>query len=274
MRKLAHIINPVAVKESSDLFIAQPVTFESLRVAKQFADSAVEVSQYTAQYPEDHSIIPDSFVRTSDLDRSVLDLGAFQVPRKLPLIGDILGRLYDASDAEYFIYSNVDIALMPNFYVTVNAIIEAGYDAFVINRRTIPSQYRSARELPLMYAEVGHSHPGYDCFIFRRECVPRFLLGSMCIGASKIGVALTANLICFARRFKEFADVHMTFHIGNDRAWRNPTLNDYFIHNKNEAQRILSSLAPMFDLNNLPEVGMPGLIEYFAWLKNNSKSFP
>ncbi len=273
MRKLAHIINPVAVKESSDLFIAQPITFESMRVAKQFANGAVEVAQYTAQYPEDHPIIPDSFIRTPDLDRSILDFGSFQVPRKLPLIGDILGRLYNASDAEYFIYTNVDIALMPNFYVAVNEIIDAGYDAFIINRRTLPPHYRSVSELPIMYTDIGQSHPGYDCFIFRRECVPRFLLGNVCIGAPKIGVVLAANLICFAKRFKEHANVHLTFHIGNDLSWQNPVLNDYFIHNKNETEKILNSLASMFDLNNLPAVGMRGLIKYFDWLKSKSRSF-
>ncbi len=79
----------------------------------------------------------------------MLDCGRFAVPRKLPLIKDILGRLYDASDAEYFIYTNVNIGLMPNFYVAVNAIIESGYDAFVINRRTISLRCReSGIEVP------------------------------------------------------------------------------------------------------------------------------
>ncbi len=35
--KLAHIINPVAVQGSSDLFIAQPITFETMKVARNFA---------------------------------------------------------------------------------------------------------------------------------------------------------------------------------------------------------------------------------------------
>ena len=209
--------------------------FESMRVAKQFADGAVEVAQYTAQYPEDRPIIPEWYVQTPDLDRSVQNLGTFQVPRKLPLIGDILGRLYEASDAEYFIYSNVDIALMPNFYVTVNAIIEAGYDAFIINRRTLPPTYRRVSELPIMYAEVGQSHPGYDCFVFRRERLPGFMLGGICVGVPKIGVTLAANMICSARKFREFDDLHLTFHIGDDRTWGDPTLHDYFVYNTKEA---------------------------------------
>ena len=274
MRTLAHIVNPVAIGETSDLFVAQPITFESMRLAREFARGTVDVSLHTAQFAEDHAIIPDYLACTSDLTRSVLDCGRFAVPRKLPLIKDILDRLYDASDAEYFIYTNVDIGLMQNFYVAVNAIIESGYDAFVINRRTISPRYRSVQELPLMYADPGKSHPGYDCFIFRRECVPRFLLGDVCIGAAQVGVALAANVVCLAKRFKEYADVHLTFHIGNDGSWQNPALNDFFVHNKRETEIILNSLAPKFDLNKLPEVGMRGLIKYFDWLKSKPRSLP
>ena len=267
IRKLAHIINPVAVKESSDLFIAQPITFESMRVAKQFADGAVEVAQYTAQYSEDRPIIPEWYVQTPDLDRSVQNLGSFQVPRKLPLIGDILNRLYEASDAEYFIYTNVDIALLPSFYTAVNTIIDAGYDAFIINRRTLPAHYRRIEELPLMYADIGQSHPGYDCFVFRREAVPHFLLGAVCIGVPKIGVTLAANMVCFARRFREFGELHLTFHIGDDGTWRRHGVNEYFNYNKMEGEKILNTLAPRFDIQNLPKVDMPNLAAYFEWLK-------
>ena len=31
MLKITHIINPVKVNESSDLFVAQPITFESMK---------------------------------------------------------------------------------------------------------------------------------------------------------------------------------------------------------------------------------------------------
>ena len=69
--KFTHIINPVKVSEASDLFVAQPVTFETMRRAKQFAGNEIEVNLITTQYPEDHSIIPEFFTKTKDLDRSV-----------------------------------------------------------------------------------------------------------------------------------------------------------------------------------------------------------
>lgn len=267
MRRLAHIINPVVVGEKSDLFVAQPITFASMRIAKQFAKGTVEVDVYTAQYAEDHAVIADWYQRTPDLNRSVLDFGNFQVPRKLPLIGDIIGRLQQASDAEYFIYTNVDIALMPSFYVTVNAIIDAGIDAFVINRRTLPPVYKHPGQLPLMYAEVGESHPGYDCFVFRRDRVKEFRLGHICVGIPKIGVVLAANLICFAKKFWEFGGLHLTFHIGNECRHNNPALRDYHEFNTSEAERIMIELAPHFDVANLPSVGLPWLKQHLERLK-------
>jgi len=88
MRKIAHIINPVIVKESSDLFIAQPITFETMRIAQEFARGHVDVALYSAQYPEDRPIIPEWFQMTPDLDRSILNIGSFHAKRKLPLVKD------------------------------------------------------------------------------------------------------------------------------------------------------------------------------------------
>lgn len=244
MRTIAHIINPVIVGTSSDLFVAQPITFETMRRAREFARGQVEVTLYSAQYPEDRPLVPDDFHMTPDLDRSVLDLGTFRKLRKLPLLADILGRLYDASDAEYFIYTNVDIALMPHFYVTVNQIIEAGYDAFVINRRTITDRFQTLAEIPLMYAEVGQPHEGHDCFVFRREVYPRYKLGAICIGATWFGRVLLWNLICQAKNFREFKDHHLTFHIGAGRyeAWQADEYTDYRAHNISELLKILTEL--------------------------------
>lgn len=123
MRKFAHIIHPLIVPESSDLYKAQPVTFKTMEIARDFARDELEVEFYSAQYIEDREIVPNVFVMTPDLDRSILDFGDFKHRRRLPLLKDILDRLYAATDAEYFIYTGVDIALQPYFYLTVNTII-------------------------------------------------------------------------------------------------------------------------------------------------------
>ena len=148
-----------------------------MKTAQQQAQGKVDITIYTAQYPEDHAIIPEGFIKTPDLDRSILDISQFQVPRKLPIIKDILDRLYQvAVDADYLIYTNADIALQPHFYTEVAKLIEQGYDAFIINRRTIPDHYKDISEIPQMYAEKGEPHPGQDCFVFKRSLYEKFYL--------------------------------------------------------------------------------------------------
>lgn len=255
--KVAHIVNPVKVGEASDLYIAQPVTFVSMEAARRFSSHEVDVSFFTAQYPEDRCIIPGGFVPAPDLERSVPDTRDFKIPRKLPLIKDILDRLYDntSDEHEYLIYTNVDIGLQPYFYRSVSTIAARGYDAFIINRRTIPDTYRHPGELPLMYGEVGESHKGWDCFVFKRSLYPRFRLGTACIGTGWIGRVLITNMAAFARRFKIFTDLHLTFHIGNEKSWKSGDYNDYLQHNRNECRKILETfekeLGP-FDRTKIP----------------------
>jgi hypothetical protein len=184
-------------------------------------------------------MVPPDFQMTPDLERSVLDLGSFRVPRRLPLIADILDRLYEAAEAEYLIYTNVDIALMPHFYLVVDRFIEMGYDAFAINRRTVSQAHTRLEDIPLMAAQVGESHRGHDCFVFRKDAYPHYCLGTACIGAARVGAVLGLNLAYHSERFQEFTDLHLTFHIGNEKVHRSPQLRDYFAHNEREAKKVL-----------------------------------
>lgn len=253
--RIAHIINPVRVNSSSDLFVAQPVTFESMRRAATHASGSVNVDLYTAQFPEDSEIIPDFFRKTPDLSRSIRDVALLDHAKKLPLIKDILDRLYEADPhADYLIYSNVDIALQPHFYIAVKQYIEQGFDALVINRRTIPADLNTVAQLEQMYAHPGEPHPGYDCFVFRRTLYPSLALDNVCIGARYIGKLLVDNLRHCASRFQILTDEQLTFHIGNDRTWDSPAqqdLNDFnrtaYEHNM---KRLKLSHNIMFPDNN------------------------
>lgn len=179
---------------------------------------------------------------TPDLDRSVLNVAQFRVDRKLPLLADILDRLYCSSDAEYFVYTNSDIAVQPSFYLAIGDFIEAGHDSFVINRRTIIGDYRSADDLESMYNDPGRPHRGWDCFIFRRSMYPNFRLFDICIGASRAGLALLANLVAYSEHFDEFKDERLTFHIGDARSWLRSEYADYDEHNTKQLMRILTEL--------------------------------
>ena len=241
-RKIAHVINPFRVSDNSDLFHAQPITFETMRKAKRKCQAEVDVTLYSAHYLEDVDIIPKDFIPLKPLNKSILDVGKFKLQRKLPLIADILSRLYKITDAEYLVYTNVDIALMPTFYTAVNQFIRKGHDAFIINRRTISTKYRKVGEISQMYNEIGKPHPGYDCFIFKRDTYPKFRLRNICIGINYVGLALYKNLECHAINFKVFEDLHLTFHIGNDKPWKLDEFADYRKHNENEYNKVIDDL--------------------------------
>jgi hypothetical protein len=238
--RFVHVVNPVKVEPSSDLYVAQPITFESMRVAQQFAASfSLETQLCAVNFSEDNEIVPSFFERRKHLERSVLDVGSFSIPRKLPLIKDILDLATAATDADYIIYSNVDIAVVPHFYLSLDSIIREGWDAFMITRRTLSKDYRSVSQLWRMYAEKGDRHPGNDCFIFRREAYASYDLGEACIGVRGFAKVLGINLIVHAQKFEHFKDLHLTFHIGDDRIWDAKEWADYSIHNLDVVRRLL-----------------------------------
>ena len=223
--RFTHVINPFGAESGSEHDIAQRVTFASLRRAVDDARSAgLGVEVLAAAYAEDAPAIEPPARAAANLYRSILDF----VPagrgsaRRLPLLADILHAARAEGRGRYLIYTNVDIALQPHFYVEVNRMIGAAGEGcgFVINRRTIPGQYDNPAQLPHMYAEVGEAHPGYDCFVFPMARMDRLRLGAVCIGANWVGMTLLANLDALCGGFVVHKDLHLTFHIGDDRTWQ------------------------------------------------------
>ncbi|WP_417237261.1 hypothetical protein [Bizionia paragorgiae] len=258
--KLFHIINPVKVNKSSDLFKAQPITFETIRKAKEFAGDVLDVNVITAQYPEDIEIIPEYFQQTPNLNRSIIDFGTFKKKRKLPLLKDILQRAVDYdTKADYIVYTNVDIAVQPHFYLFIKQKIEEGHDAFIINRRTISDRY-TLKTLAEAYSDYGESHPGYDCFVFKKEIYSNFNLENICIGAAFVGLALYLNLRLFSNSFLEFNDKHLTFHIGNDKVWKEESNNEFEKFNKTEFQKIKDNFESNYSsINDIISAAFPSL---------------
>lgn len=245
MISLAHIINPVKAKEGSELFIAQPIVFEAIRKAKDFAKS-VDVQLLSAQFEEDHEIIPDFFEKTADLENNI-QINGF---KKLPLIKDILAKLHESSNADYFIYTNTDIIVLPQFYETVTKIAEQGYDAFIINRRRIPKVYKSVNDLPFIYSDLGKSHPGFDCFVFKRELFPKFSLGEICVGIPFVEATLMHNLFAHAEKCKLFDDLHLTTHIGMDVMPQRD--GEYYKHNRKEFEKIKKEFMQLLNVKKMP----------------------
>lgn len=241
MLKLAHIINPVKVPESSDLFVAQPVTYESMRRAAEFAADQAQVELYAVGYAEDAEIIPDYFKSLPNLERSVLDVAQFSRSRKLPLIADILDKAKQV-DADYLVYTNVDISLMPHFYSAISNYISKGYDAIAINRKTISYEYTQVEDLPKMYAQIGQKHEGIDCFVFRKQWLDDFYWGNSIIGSGPVGIAFCLNMIAKAQKFIWLEGADLTFHLGDDKAWTDPTQMDYVDFSYNALAEIAKRL--------------------------------
>ena len=252
MHSIAHIIHPAEVPPESDLRVAQPVTFESMRVAQAFAREKVDVSLFAVKLADESPEWPAGFTRLPDLDRTVCDVASFEQKRKFALVDDILGRLAAGTDADYLIYTNVDIALQPYFYTAVSDIIETGVEAFSINRRSISDVFTTPLELNLMYAEVGQGHPGHDCFVFKRQAYERFCLGQTCIGCNWIGRVMLTNLMCTASTFKVFEDLHLTFHIGDAMVWRTREREDYDAHNNTQLRQAIRHFKALGQLVDLP----------------------
>ncbi len=267
---IAHIINPVRLPAEHELMIAQPITFASmLRAQEEAIDDGLEVELCTTQFPEDRSIIPRGFRILNNLDRSVLDIRSFQRPRKLPLIADLLERLYEHSSAEYLIFTNVDIGLLPDFYKRVAALLELGHDALIINRRRLAPIYHSPDDLPAIYADPGRPHPGFDCFVFHRSLYANFQLNDICVGVPFIGVTLVHHLFAFAEHPLLVDEEHLTFHIGLNIM--PPRDREYYWHNRRAFRSIRDQhLWPHFDIRRFPYAELPFWQRYWRWVCNPS----
>ena len=212
--------------------------------ARNFSVSMKENIDLVATfYSEDEGIVREnSFIKTEPLEMSALDIKEWGIPRKLPLFREILDRLYETSDADYFIQTNADIGLMPYFYIFVKDLIDGGCDSFCINKRIIPEELKD-ESLSVMWSTPGLPHAGCDCFVFRRELYPKFDLGDIIMGTPWSETTLMTNMIAYAKNFNVFKNAHATFHLGDRRIWLGHEYNDFRVHNTNEFARILKKLS-------------------------------
>jgi hypothetical protein len=263
--RINHIINPYG---SSDIDI-QSITFTSMLVAQKQANEAVKVSLFSTQFEEDQAHIHAGFIALSSLTKSVLDVNPNLSGRPLPLIADILEKLREAPDADYYIYTNTDIGLMPFFYDAVHQYILKGHDAVVINRRRISKKHTTINELPFMYADLGKSHPGFDCFVFKKELLEKFMFGNICVGIPFIEVCFIHNIVAYAVNPLFVSDAHLTFHIGMEVM---PKRNrDYYWHNRNEFfAHIYPVLKPHFTWSKFPYAALSFPKRALKWILNPS----
>lgn len=267
MPSIAHLVNPFLVPAGSNPAFMQQVTFKSILNARDFAGGQVQVDLLAVGYPEDAPMMPEGFRVCESLQHSVLDKGTFKKQRKLPLIAELIERLAKNSTADYLIYTNADIALMPQFYLVVNRFLQQGHDALLINRRGISTGYKSLEQLPLMYSEYGKPHPGFDCFVFKRELAAKLKLGHICIGIPFLEVSLVHNLIACAENLKLIDDLHLTFHLGTEVM--PPVDEEYYRHNRGEYENnIYPHIKDQLDIRKFPYAELPFYKRMMKWALN------
>lgn len=270
--RLAHIINPYSSPKGSEHFIAQAITLRSILSARLNEPALYDLELYAAILRGDEHLVPDDF-KIIYLERNLKDVASFGHSRPLPLIADIVNALNKASSAEYFIYTNIDISLQPHFYASVCKHLAKGYDSLIINRRGIPSHFNSVDQLPEMYEEKGDSHPGYDCFVFKKEISQRFVFKNICLGIPRFERVFVLNLICFSDTLLFLEDEFLTFHIGQIiyKTWGD---KDHLKHNQKEYEKIKKEIFGQLKITKFPYWNDPMVKRYWKWLWNPSFSLP
>jgi hypothetical protein len=239
---LVHVVNPFSQPANESHTRTQHSTLVTMEQAATLEGAGVR--QISVSTREDRGIAPNSFVRANDLDRTVLDVGSFAKPRPLPLLFDILDRAGTyAQPDDYLIYTNIDICLMPQFYRAIRDLISLGFDAIMVNRRTVSDVADYHVNHALAASEVGLNHPGFDCLIFRRALYSLFVRCNVCIGAPAVARALLYNMITHSRRTLMLKNVHLTYHLGNDQIWLEKSFADYHQFNIREVIGVMQQLA-------------------------------
>lgn len=236
--RFSHIINPFPAKPGSEHAIASAITYATLRRAYAEARSkGVGVEVRAVVLPGDEPAIEPPAEMAPHLTRTVQDICPLRPPRPLPLIADILTKGATGARGSHLIFSNMDISVQPDFYVTLNTLMRDRFDEsrpFAVYRRNISAQYSRLDQLDQMYAEQGTRAYGYDCFVFPARYLEKLDLGQCCIGSAYFDLLLFMALDAASGfRAARVGGIRLTFHIGNEIEWTRHM--DYIEHNLAES---------------------------------------
>ena len=239
--RIAHLVNPVRMPKTSDLYIAQPMAFRAMADARDVTKHA-DVTLVGRRFPEDEGYLNSCFDMNLTLDRSAQDLGTIPGARKLPILSEVFSLKDLPEDITHIVYTNSDIGVQRHFYDFVAERIGEGYDALVINRRTLPKKFSRSSELGDIYADMGKDHPGFDCFVVSREVLEQCDFADTLVGVHLIGRVIYWNIIARAQNIGYFPARQLTFHIGDDVPSKGRSSLPYIKHNMKQGSRVVSGL--------------------------------
>jgi FkbM family methyltransferase len=242
--RFAHVVHTYACPPGSKGEATQQFTFGALERAQCTARDSADVELISVHLAGDGDFPPAIFRKARELDRTVADVHRFAVTRKLPLVFDILERgIEAAADADFVIFTNVDICPMPHFYELISRLLDLGFEALLINRRVAGTFPSEERWRALMESDYGGPHPGFDCFVFPVEFGRRMVRSDACVGSEYVMRGLLYNLVARSNSMLILTDVHATYHIGADSEAQRPQLQDYTRFNQENAKAVLHELS-------------------------------
>ena len=86
----------------------------------------------------------------------------------------------------------------------------------------------------------------------------QFITNQACIGAGLVMRGLLYNLTAHARKMLLLRECHLTFHLGQDRAWQAPELKDYTEYNRQQSNRVLDELSAVPEKHRLLKMFLSG----------------
>lgn len=273
MKSFLHITNPYPSEKGSEADFIQQHTIASLSKARYNSKQLV-VKQIHLCYPEEKILCAEDAKIQPLLSKSLADF-CNSSKKKLPLLSEILIKGCVNANEEYIIYTNMDIIISLDFYNVINKWIDENTDALIINRRRIAKKflYTNTEEQYLLFSETGKTHPGFDCFVFKKSLLDQFILGNTCVGIPHAETCLAHNIFAFSKKCRLITDAHVTFHIGIElhKTWgTKKEIN----HNYNEFRTVLKKLKPFLKIENFPGSNLMFIKRHFKWLMNPLFHYP
>ncbi|GAB4134558.1 MAG: hypothetical protein Fur0041_07960 [Bacteroidia bacterium] len=270
--RFTHIVNPFKGANTPEEQQSRDITFRAMEQAAAHAAPVANVRLATAQFPEDKTIIPETYIKTTDLTKALNQLQGLGHTKKLPFMQEIVSRFHEFPDSDFYIYTNMDIIPAPGFYSTVADLIQTHQcDALIINRRRIKEKWKNMPDE--IFRQNGLPHPGYDCFVFSKQILYQLQFGNAVIGVPGIGFLFAHNLFLFARKCMVFSDLKITYHLGLEivKNWADDQVVKFQI---SEAMKFLKKHRKDFDIRKFPGYHLPLLKRHYIWLMSPLFSYP
>lgn len=115
--KISHVFSPYTVNDEF-LIVSNSWRYAAEKAAR---DRGIIVDLIGAVLPAEEAVVP-AFARKVILDKSIPNYRAGASP--LPTYGEIFTLLYEKTSSEYVMYTNADIAVVPDFYINLIDILE------------------------------------------------------------------------------------------------------------------------------------------------------